>query len=104
MGVQFYTDKTESDQNGVTALSERLLELYPGDHEAVIYQAAPLPIYETRIERVKLSHLHAANLNVYTTLYVPPARAPEIDPRFVARLRLEVREGRLVPGAFSGRA
>jgi uncharacterized protein YabN with tetrapyrrole methylase and pyrophosphatase domain len=73
-------------------LVDRLLEDYPAAHEAIIYQAATLPISTPRSERVQLSCLADAELSMHSTLVVPPAFAMTPDEGFLARLaRIEAR-------------
>ncbi|MEJ7569255.1 MAG: SAM-dependent methyltransferase [Gaiellaceae bacterium] len=53
-------------------LVERLLELYPPDHEAVLYEAAPYPGVDPVVRRVPLRALAEDELTPLSTLYVPP--------------------------------
>ncbi|WP_430391572.1 SAM-dependent methyltransferase [Dyella sp. 20L07] len=59
---------------------------YPPEHEVIVYRAATLPLQPPRIERLPLSRLSQADLNVADTLAVPPSRALQIDPEIQARL------------------
>jgi uncharacterized protein YabN with tetrapyrrole methylase and pyrophosphatase domain len=67
-------------------LVDRLLEDYPAAHEAIIYEAATLPISTPRAQSVRLSCLAEAELRMHSTLVVPPAFAMTPDERFLARL------------------
>jgi uncharacterized protein YabN with tetrapyrrole methylase and pyrophosphatase domain len=58
------------------ALSSILCEVYPGDHEVIVYVAATLPTESARIERVRLADLNEVAVEQASTLYVPPLRAP----------------------------
>jgi uncharacterized protein YabN with tetrapyrrole methylase and pyrophosphatase domain len=56
-------------------LVERLLELYPPDHEGVLYEAAPYPGIEPRIHRIPLRALADDAVTPLSTLFVPPLAA-----------------------------
>lgn len=76
-------------------LVERLLETYRPRHQAIVYEAATLPIQSPRTERVDIAALADIDLRMHTTLVVPPAKALEPDPEMLARLaRLEAAAGR----------
>lgn len=61
-----------TDQRKLKQLSGALLENYPATHEAILYEAATLPISSPRIEKVQLGKLHEARVSQLTTLYIPP--------------------------------
>lgn len=67
-------------------LVERLLEHYPADHEAIVYEAATLPIAEPRMERVKLCDLPDTQMQMHSTLVLPPAAALRPDTDMLARI------------------
>ncbi|MDZ3823785.1 MAG: SAM-dependent methyltransferase [Pseudoxanthomonas sp.] len=67
-------------------LVERLQRDYPRDHEVVVYEAATLAIAAPRIERLPLSALPEARLELQSTLVVPPAMPLRADPVMHARL------------------
>jgi precorrin-3B methylase len=52
---------------------QRLMQDYPGDHEVILYEAATLPLMNHRAERLPLKDLRDAQLNLETTLVIPPA-------------------------------
>lgn len=60
-------------------LVDKLTRWYSRDTEAILYEAATLPIQEFRAERVALSTLPEATLNPATTLVIPPAVQAEPD-------------------------
>ncbi len=64
-------------------LVELLAKDYPLDHEVILYEAAVLPIQDTRIDRIKLSQLAAAKVSFHTTLVIPPAEKwqPNVEMR-----------------------
>ena len=59
---------------------------YPADHQVIAYRAATLPIQSPRMERMPLSALPQADLNMSDTLVVPPACNLQEDPDIRARL------------------
>jgi uncharacterized protein YabN with tetrapyrrole methylase and pyrophosphatase domain len=54
-------------------LAARLLELYPPEHEVVLYEASPFPAADALVERLPLAGLAQARPTPQATLYVPPA-------------------------------
>lgn len=51
----------------------RLLEsIYGEDHVVTIYEAATQPAFESRLDRLPLRELAGADLELHSTLYVPP--------------------------------
>lgn len=69
----------ETDSRWVQALADVLQAHYPADHEVIIYEASAFPLDEARIEPIPLNRLAEASYTQASTLYVPPARAPEIS-------------------------
>jgi uncharacterized protein YabN with tetrapyrrole methylase and pyrophosphatase domain len=55
-------------------------------HEVILYRAVTLPMHQPRVERMPLSNLPEAEVDVQVTLVVPPATALKTDP--IIRLRL----------------
>jgi uncharacterized protein YabN with tetrapyrrole methylase and pyrophosphatase domain len=79
---------TETNREGLRALADRLLELYPGDHVVSLYEASPYPIADPIVRQTALSALGDADVSPLATLYVPPLRPPRADPDASARLGL----------------
>jgi len=52
---------------------------YSLDHEVILYRALTLPLGRPRIDRLALRDLPAAEMDMHTTLVIPPARALEPD-------------------------
>lgn len=71
---------TEPDLTGLPLLVERLLELYPPDHEVIAYEASPYPIADARVHRGPLASLAASDLPWLTTIVLAPARPEEVQP------------------------
>jgi len=74
-------------------LTDRLEEPYGPDHEVVLYEASPFPIGGPIIQRVRLADLASADVAPMSTLYVPPARGPNLDARMAETFGVPVREG-----------
>jgi Tetrapyrrole (Corrin/Porphyrin) Methylases len=53
-------------------LADRLLEQYPPEHDAVLYEASPFPIVKPLIEQITIGALADAAPTGQATLYVPP--------------------------------
>jgi uncharacterized protein YabN with tetrapyrrole methylase and pyrophosphatase domain len=69
------------NRDGLVVLTERLLEFYRFDHEAIVYEAPWILPCEPLIERVLLSRLVDAHISPLSTLFVPPmVRAPMHEP------------------------
>jgi len=67
-------------------LVEILSRDYPLDHEVVVYRANTLPFQAPRIERMALSALPQADLNMSDTMAVPPSQPLREDSDIRARL------------------
>ncbi|MEH2319686.1 SAM-dependent methyltransferase [Nostoc sp.] len=66
-------DRTYFDQNkGIDLLVETLLESYPADHQAIIYEATQNALFSPRIEPVAIGKLAESVLTLATTLVIPP--------------------------------
>jgi Tetrapyrrole (Corrin/Porphyrin) Methylases len=88
IGVRTFHQTELWSREGLQVLAERLGETYGPEHEAVLYEAATLPVCAPRREPVRLRDLGAASVTLITTLCVPPARQAEIDPAMARRLGL----------------
>jgi uncharacterized protein YabN with tetrapyrrole methylase and pyrophosphatase domain len=74
--------------SGLAVLVQVLLELYPSDHEVVVYEASPYPGFDPLIRKVPLVSLSPEHVTAMSTLYVPPSEAPELDVKMVDQLGL----------------
>lgn len=81
----------EGREDGVQILTEKLLVYYPPDHEVVVYEAATLPICDPLVRRTALRNLPNCPVSPVSTLFVPPARESQFDPKMLARLQLDIR-------------
>lgn len=64
--------KYSTGENHAQVLVELLLQHYPTDHQVILYEANTLPTEKIRMEIVNLSALAKAQLNMQTTLVIPP--------------------------------
>jgi len=88
IGEFIHKDTADYSKHGLTVLVDYLKHYYDADHEVVVYQAAQYAIYKPIIQRVLLSNLHEAQINVFSTLYVPPKGQAPLDYGMVDRLGL----------------
>jgi uncharacterized protein YabN with tetrapyrrole methylase and pyrophosphatase domain len=77
------------DRSKLRVLSERLIDLYAPDHEAVIYEATPYPVGKPTIERRKLGELADADIAGMSSLYVPPLSEVSGDREMMSRLGMQ---------------
>ena len=79
----------EPRRENLALLAERLLETYPRDHEAIVYEASPYPLVaDPVVLRLPLEGLPEARVSLLSTLVVPPPQARRRDPEVAARLGL----------------
>ena len=78
---EFYTT---SDR--LQVLVDQLSEWYPLDHEVIIYEAANLPVFEPRIDRIKLRDLPNSKLKHISTLLIPPSKKLEYNHEVMQKL------------------
>jgi uncharacterized protein YabN with tetrapyrrole methylase and pyrophosphatase domain len=76
-----------TDRRRLGFLTNRLLELYPREHEVILYEASPYPVANALVDRTPLERLPDAAVTLATTLVVPPRERARVDPRMRARLR-----------------
>ncbi|MDB6132783.1 MAG: hypothetical protein JWM59_1026 [Verrucomicrobiales bacterium] len=69
-------------------LVEYLGKFYPADHTVVIYDASTYPHLPPIISTKTLDAVRAEDLSGISTLYLPPAKSPEIDRAMLERLGL----------------
>jgi precorrin-6B methylase 1 len=80
---------TEPRRESLALLAERLAEAYPRDHEVILYEASPYPLVaDPVVLRLPLEGLPETRVPLLSTLVVPPARKPRLDPEAAARLGL----------------
>ncbi|AUX42523.1 uroporphyrin-III C-methyltransferase [Sorangium cellulosum] len=71
---------------GLSLLSEVLCESWPGDHEAILYEASFMPGTPPRREPVAVRDLGSAAVSEVSSLWVPALPPPAVDRRRAARL------------------
>jgi len=85
-----YQGKIYDAKKGIDLLVEILLESYPADYQAIIYEAAVFGIFLPRIEPVEIAKLGAAVLTGISTLVIPPDPSLSIpDMERVQQLGIE---------------
>jgi uncharacterized protein YabN with tetrapyrrole methylase and pyrophosphatase domain len=91
IGQADYQGKIYAEQQkGVGLLVETLLESYPAEHTAMVYEAATMAIFVPRIERVAIAQLGEAVLTGMSTLVIiPDPKWSEPDMELAKRLGLE---------------
>tara|TARA_R110002110_G_scaffold133783_1_gene316477 strand:+ start:88763 stop:89569 length:807 start_codon:yes stop_codon:yes gene_type:complete len=78
--------RLESDRHSLAALVQKLGRWYPLEHQVILYEAAELPIWRPRIDRLPLSALPEARLEQITTLVIPPASGKQADTAMLDQL------------------
>lgn len=78
----------EHCQPGLRLYTEILMEMYPEDHEVILYEAATFPLYGPRIERLPLSELPNCKPTLISTLVVPSLGLPKFNQERLVRLGL----------------
>jgi tetrapyrrole (corrin/porphyrin) methylase-like protein len=74
------------DLKAFPMLVARLQSLYGQWHEVTLYEAPIFPGVSPVITKIALGHLTSAYVNAGTTMYVPPARAPTVNPAVAAAM------------------
>lgn len=72
VGQVDYQGKIYDAKKGIDLLVEVLLESYPADYQAIIYEAAQFGLFLPRIERVPIAKLAESVLAGISTLVIPP--------------------------------
>lgn len=93
IGIFDHGHQPDEQKAGLAVLSEVLADLYGGDHEMVVYEAALLGICDARMERVAARDLATIEPTSASTLYVPPKSAAEWDTEMIARLGVDLERG-----------
>jgi precorrin-3B methylase len=79
--------KFSASQIYIDVLVELLSELYSPEHEIILYEAITLPFQQPRITYLKLRELPVADLDMKTTLVVPPAEKLQHNTAVLAKLK-----------------
>jgi precorrin-6B methylase 1 len=67
---------TQPSTAGLQVLAEFLQKHYGPDHEVILHEASPYPVFEPIVQRMRLRDLPTASLTPMCTLYVPPKGPP----------------------------
>ena len=82
------THEQENSTAGLEVLTSRLCAVYGPNHEAIVYQAARIPVCPPVIRRVSMRDLPAAPVSGISTLVILPAKPATADPAMVELLGL----------------
>jgi hypothetical protein len=85
LGERGYGRRT--DARRLRLLVDRLLSVYPAEHEAILYEASPYPVGDAIAERTTVGRLGAAAVSAATTLVLPPRERARSDPTLRVRLQ-----------------
>ncbi len=76
----------DPEPRGLRVLGERLLELYPPDHQAVFYRASLYPVADPIVAPVRIDALVTLDEPPAATLYIPPLPPRPVDEDMARRL------------------
>src|SRR5262245_56518925 len=76
-----------TDARRLGLLVERLLTVYPAEHDAILYEASPYPVGDAIAERTTVGRLGGAAVTAATTLVVPPRERARSDATLRERLQ-----------------
>jgi precorrin-6B methylase 1 len=79
---------SEPERRYLGVLAERLAEIYPPDHDIVMYEAAGIVGYPPRVDGGTVDTLTEMPLARASTLFVPSEHNTDVDDEMVARLGL----------------
>lgn len=77
-------------RENLETLTSTLLELYPPDHEVIVYQASAYDNVAPVLHVFALQALPVQSINALSTLYVPPCMSADPDPERAARLGIRL--------------
>ena len=73
---------------GLRVLTERLLTVYPCEHELFLYIASNHEIISHDIVKATLSELHATDVTPLTTMYIPPLCRRKVNHHVINELKI----------------
>jgi hypothetical protein len=85
-----YTPKASAPSGGMKKLQARLLEAFPEDHDAIMYEASFSPAWKSRADVVRISDLGDMPVNGISTLVIPPSTILPVDPEAAASIGIVV--------------
>lgn len=80
----------EQMPQGIALLRAALLRHYPPEHRVYFYEAAMVPGGKPHVQIAAVQDMTQAQLSPATTLYVPPATAPQVDADLAQTLQIDV--------------
>jgi hypothetical protein len=87
-GVGVREGATRPSAAGLRVLAEFLQEHYGPDHEVILHEASPYPVFDPIVQRMRLRDLPTADLTPMCTLYVPPKGPPLPNPEMHVLLKV----------------
>jgi len=85
-----YTARTfKKDADKINILVQYLLKWYPENHKVILYEAASLPLESPRIDEVCLIELPKQNIELHTTLVIPPAKELEVNEEILRMMGIK---------------
>lgn len=85
-----YTPRASAPSSGMQKLQARLLEAFPEDHDAIMYEASFSPAWRSRADVVRIADLGDIPVNGISTLVIPPSTILPIDPEAAALVGIEI--------------
>jgi uncharacterized protein YabN with tetrapyrrole methylase and pyrophosphatase domain len=73
---------------GLKLYQEIFMEIYPAEHEMILYEAATLPLYGPKVERFPLFELTNCKPTLISTLVVPSLGLPDYHQARLTKLGL----------------
>lgn len=74
----------------LSVLTDYLRGYYPADYSICLYEAPSLPTLRPRIEWIPLSNLDKSDINLITTVYIPPLEKNAISSQYLELLGLTI--------------
>jgi precorrin-6B methylase 1 len=86
-GVGVWQGATQPSRAGLKVLAEFLQEHYGPEHEVILHEASPYPVFDPIVQRMRLQDLPSADVTPMCTLYVPAKELPPPNPEMYALLK-----------------
>ncbi|WP_018611879.1 SAM-dependent methyltransferase [Segetibacter koreensis] len=77
------------DGRNVPILADYLSSFYGDDYEVIIYEAAQYPIFEPKIQLIKINELSKAKLTGISTMYIPPKVSRATNQEMISKLGIK---------------
>ncbi len=92
VGDHVFKTTTEHKTDGLKILVDKLMQHYPENHTAIIYEARISPFFVSRMEEIRLVDLPSANLNAISTLVIPSLGLPDYNQEVLDALHITEEE------------